>query len=168
MNAAGRPTESREEACDEIARQMRESFGALAQAAVAKSETLDVNATIIASLTKAIAVLTETNWSLVAALAARTTAPPATRATPGGPAADPDLTGHHTNSDGKSCATKKWFAGGRWQFVSQQQCKNCTGIVNHLPSDCPELPGNEAIKVEMAERKAKRLARDPARGRGRR
>ena len=51
----------------------------------------------------------------------------------------------------------------------QQYCKNCTGIVNHIPSDCPELPGNEAIKVEMAERKAKRLARDAARGgRGRR
>ena len=168
-NAAG-PTESREEARDEIAGQMRESFGALAQAAVAKSETLDSNATTIASLTKAIAVLTETNRSLVAALATRTTVPPAARTNPGGATADPDMTGHHTNSDGNSCATKKWFAGGRWQFVSQQHCKNCTGIVNHIPSDCPELPGNEAIKLEMAERKAKRLAlggggRGRARGR---
>ena len=101
-NAAG-PTESREEARDEIAGQMRESFGALAQAAVAKSETLDSNAITIASLTKAVAVLTETNRSLVAALAAGTTVPPAARANPGGAAADLDLAGHHTNSDGKSC-----------------------------------------------------------------
>jgi len=59
-------TDAREEARDEIAGQMRESFGALAQAAVAKSETLDSNATTIAALTKAVAVLTETNRSLVA------------------------------------------------------------------------------------------------------
>ena len=36
--------EAREEARDEIAGQMRESFGALAQAAVSKSSTLDANA----------------------------------------------------------------------------------------------------------------------------
>ena len=63
-------------------------------------------------------------------------------------------------------ATKKWKPGGRWMFVVQQYCKNCTGIVNHVPSDCPELPGNEAIKVEMAERKAARIAKFGTAGRG--
>ena len=143
---------------------MSESFGALAQAAVAKSDTLDVNATTIASLTKAIAVLTETNRQLVAALAAKSIATPATRSPPGvTPAASPDMTGHRTNSDGNSCPTKKWNPAGRWQFVAQQHCKNCTGVVNHIPTDCPELPGNAHIKAEMAERKAKRQARAAAR-----
>ena len=64
VRSAAGPTEAREQARDEIAGQMRESFGALAQAAVAKSETLDSNAITIASLTKAVAVLTETNRSL--------------------------------------------------------------------------------------------------------
>ena len=81
--AASLPNNAREEARDEIAGQMRESFGALAQAAVAKSDTLDANATTIASLTKAIAVLTETNRQLAAALAAKSIATPAIRSSPG-------------------------------------------------------------------------------------
>ena len=153
------PNTARDEARDEIAGQMRESFGALAQAAVAKSDTLDANATTIASLTKAIAVLTETNRQLVAALAAKSNSTPAIRSPPGfTPAASQDMTGHFTNSTGQSCPTKKWKADGRWQFITRQFCKGCNGSVNHIPTDCPELPGNEAIKAEMQERRAKRNA----------
>ena len=65
-----------QEARDEVAKGMEHSFGQLAQAAVAKSETLDANAATIADLTKALAemtaackVLTTTNSTLVTALA---------------------------------------------------------------------------------------------------
>ena len=49
------------DARDEIAGQMRDSFSSLAQAAVAKAATIDAHAATIASLTKIIADLTATN-----------------------------------------------------------------------------------------------------------
>ena len=64
---AATTTSARDEARDEIAGQMRDSFGALAQAAVAKAETIDSHAATIASLTKTVAELTATNKQLVKA-----------------------------------------------------------------------------------------------------
>jgi len=164
-NATLRKSDAREEARDEIAGQMRESFGALAQAAVAKSATLDSNAATIAALTASNAKLTATNAILVAALANRTTATPSawtpSARTPPAPALPtaPDMTGMHTNSNGDSCPSKKWSAEGRWNFVEKQFCKNCNNMVNHVPANCPQLPGNEHIKLEMERYRAKRTAR---------
>ena len=31
-------------------------------------------------------------------------------------------------------------------------------MVKHIPADCPELPGNEQIKEEMARARAKKKA----------
>ena len=106
--AAGLPNNARDEARDNIAGQMRESFGALAQAAVAKSDTLDANATTIAFLTKEITVLTETDRQRVAALAAKSNSTPAIRSPAGfTPPASQDLTGHFNNATGQSYPTKK-------------------------------------------------------------
>ena len=165
-NAATRTgrDEAREEARDKIAGQMRESFGALAQAAVAKSATLDSNTATIAALTATSARLTETNGILVAALASKTTGTPPAR-TPLGlaPPTSPDMTGHHTNASGNSCPTRKYSADGRWNFVTKQFCQKCNNMVSHVPANCPQLPGNEHIKVEMERYRAKRAARVAAR-----
>ena len=97
-----------DKARDEVAAGMRESFGQLAQAAVAKSDTIDAHAATIAALSKTIAKLTSTNAILVTALAAkesRTIAPP-----PGfNPtvAVTANTTGHTVNSAGIACPTKK-------------------------------------------------------------
>ena len=73
------------------------------------------------------------------------------------------MTGHHTNSTGNSCPTKKWQTDGRCQFVSKQFCKNFDNMVNHIPGECPQLPGNEAIKAEMEKHRANRKARQARR-----
>merc|ERR1711923_481888 len=125
---------------------MRNFFGALAQAAVAKAETIDAHAATIASLTKTVAELTATNKQLVKALAAAKAAPTGAVKPPPGFAADANLTGHAQNSLGETCPTKKWKPDGRWQFVNRQYCKTCNNTVSHLPADCQELPGNEHIK----------------------
>ena len=159
-NAAVKPETTQtayNEARDEIAGQMRDSFSALAASAVAKSDMLDTHAATIASLTNTIAELTATNKKLVAALAAakqsgRNTNPPP------GFAADAELTGHSLNSLGESCPTKKWRPDSLWQFLNQQFCKACNNMVKHIPADCPELPGNEKIKEEMVRARAKRRA----------
>ena len=66
------------------------------------------------------------------------------------------MTGHSLNALGDSCPTKKWKPDGRWQFVTKQFCKSCNNMVNHIPSDCPELPGNEKIKAEMQQLRARK------------
>jgi hypothetical protein len=121
---------------------MRDSFSTLAASAVAKSDTLDANAATIASLSNTIAELTATNKKLVAALAAakqggRNVNPPP------GFAADANMTGHSLNALGDLCPTKKFCPNGRWQFVTKQFCKTYNNMVNHVPADCSELPGNE-------------------------
>ena len=63
----------RDEAREEIADGMRESFGMLAQAVVATSDTIDAHATTIAAQAKSIAELTATNAILVTALTAAKT-----------------------------------------------------------------------------------------------
>ena len=151
-------TETADEVRDEIAGQMRDSFSALAASAVAKSDMLDANATAIASLTKTIAELTATNKQLVNALAAtkqggRNTNPPP------GFAADANMTGHSLNALGVSCPTKKFNSNSRSNFVTKQFCKTCNNMVHHIPANCPELPGNEAIKKQMEEYKARQKAR---------
>ena len=99
-----------DEARDEVAAGMRELFGQLAQAAVAKSDTIDAHAATIAALTKTIAELTATNAILAAALAAkgsRTITPPPGFNPTG--AATANTTGHAVNSAGIACPTKKRF-----------------------------------------------------------
>ena len=39
-------------------------------------------------------------------------------------------------------------------------------MVKHIPSDCPELPGNEKIKEEMAKYKARKWANRAAKKSG--
>ena len=136
---------------------MRDSFSALAASAVAKSNTLDANATTIASLTKSIAQLTAANEKLVAALELAQRQGKATPPPPGFQN-DANMTGHALNSLGQSCPTKKWKPDGRWMFVTRQYCKTCNNMVMHVPPDCPELPGNENIKAEMEQIRAKKQA----------
>ena len=160
-NAAVKHTTT-EAACnkarEEIAGQMRDSFSALAASAVAKSDMLDANASTIASLTKTIAELAATNKKLVTALAAAKQGGRATN-TPPGFAANANLTGHSINALGDSCPTKKYRQDSRWNFVSRQFCKTCNNMVAHIPTDCPELPGNEAIKEELVKYRANRKSR---------
>ena len=152
------PADAHIEARDEIAGQMRDSFSSLAQAAVAKAETIDAHAATISSLTNTIAELTATNKQLVKALAAAKAAPaPGVRAPPG--FTSPNLTGHAQNSLGETCPTKKWTPDGRWQFVNKQYCSTCKNMVNHIPKDCHELPGNEDIKAKWEARNAKKRAK---------
>ena len=165
-NRAPRQPEAQQEARDEIAGQMRDSFGALAQAAVAKAETIDAHAATIASLTKTIAELTATNKQLVKALTAAKAAPPTAGRPPPGFAADANLTGHAQNSLGETCPTKKWKPDGRWNFVNLQYCKTCNNMVYHLPADCKELPGNEHIKAEIAASRRKRAKKVGFKGQG--
>ena len=80
---------------------------------------------------------------------------------PPGFAADTNLTGHSLNSLGNSCLTKKWRPDGRWEFVTSQYCKTCNNMVKHIPADCPELPGNEKIKEEIAKIRAKKRSQHP-------
>ena len=141
---------------NEIAGQMRDSFSTLAASAVAKSDTLDANAATIASLSNTIAELTATNKKLVAALAAakqggRNVNPPP------GFVADAHMTGHSLNGLGDPCPTQKFRPNGRWQFATKQFCKTCNLMVNHVPADRLELPGNEKIKEEMVKYRAKKL-----------
>ena len=91
---------------------MRDSFSSLAQAAVAKAETIDAHAATIASLTKTIADLTQTNKQLVKALAAAKASTPAVKPPPGF-ANTPFSTGHQVNDLGDSCPTNKWTPDGR-------------------------------------------------------
>ena len=165
-NAAVKPSTAEaayNEARDEIAGQMRDSFSVLAASAVTKSDTLDAHAATIASLSNTIAELTSINKKLVAALAAakqggRNINPPP------GFAADANMTGHSLNALGDSCPTKKWRPDGRWNFVASQFCKTCNNMVKHVPADCPELPGNEKIKEEMARIRASKKARRGKKG----
>ena len=53
--------DAREDACEKIAVQMRDSFRSLAQTGVEKAETIDAHAATIPSLTKTIAELIATN-----------------------------------------------------------------------------------------------------------
>ena len=130
-NAAVKPATAKaayNEARDEIAGQMRDSFSALAASAVTKSDTLDANAATIASLSNTIAELTTTNKKLVAALAAakqggRNVNPPP------GFAADANMTGHSLNALGNSCPTKNFRPNSRWQLVTKQFCKTCNTLL---------------------------------------
>ena len=149
------------DARDEIAGQMRDSFSSLAQAAVAKADTIDAHAATIASLTKTVAELTQTNKQLVKALAAAKAAPPMVKPPPGF-GNTPHSTGHAVNDMGNSCPTIKWRADSRWQFVNPQYCKACNHMVKHVPDDCSLKPGNEAIKAEINERR--RRGKGPRRG----
>ena len=94
----------------------------------------------------------------MSALAAAKAAP-ATSVRPPPGFTNANLPGHAQNSLGETCPTKKWRPDGRWQFVNKQYCSTCNKVVNHIPKDCPELPGNEDIKAEMEARYAKKRAK---------
>ena len=143
-----------DEARNDVPAGMRESFGQLAQAAVAKSDTIDAHAATIAALYKTIAELTSTNAILVTALVAkesRTIAPP--------PGFNPTVTvtanttGHTVNSAGIACPMKKKF--GRMSFVVPQHCAVCNKAEQwHLPQNCLEAPHNTTLKAKILTRRA--------------
>ena len=134
-----------------MAEKMSGSFDALASAAVAKAATIDNNAATIAALSKANAVLAETNKHLVAQL---TTAklpfsppgfPPNVPAAPSNPAGNwrgthENLTtvdtGHKNNTAGVSCpAVKK--SNNKWYFMAPQACSTCgKPAMLHIPENC--------------------------------
>ena len=67
--ASQQQAEAEQKAREDIANQMSGPFNALANATIAKAETLDTNASAIKSLTESVAKLTATNKRLVAQLA---------------------------------------------------------------------------------------------------
>ena len=156
--SSNQQTEAEQKARDEIADQMKGSFEALANAAVAKAETIDHNAAAIASLTNTVAELTATNKRLVAQLAdalASTVRGP-NRPPPGIPAlstmsatTSPQTT-HIVNTAGVACPAVLQ-PSGRYHFVTAQHCKTCgRQAVKHVPSDCLELPANAGRKAIVA------------------
>ena len=109
---------------------MEHSFGQLAQAAVAKAETIDTNAATIADLTKALAemtaackVLTTTNSMLVTALAKcggkTPTSPP-----PGFGGTGTAATGHAANTAGVVFPTRIGKNSGNVIFTVPQACSS--------------------------------------------
>ena len=153
-----------QEARDEVAKGMEHSFGQLAQAAVAKAETIDANANAIKDLTTALAkmtatckVLTATNSTLVTALA-KCGGGNATGAPPGFPQTGTTATGHAANTAGIVMPTKM----GNYErtvFVSPQACSTCgKTAMFHLPQDCLELPANAKRKAGITAARALRAA----------
>jgi hypothetical protein len=153
-NMSVRSPSSRDEAREELAEGMRESFGQLAQAAVAKSDTLDAHAATIAAQAKAIAELTATNAILVAALAAKTTrtvTPPPGFAAPA--TGTTNTTGHAVNTAGVACPTKKFKGMTSW--VVPQHCTICGKADQwHIPANCLEAPQNATLKAKILARRA--------------
>ena len=128
---------------------IKSSFGMLAQAAVAKSDTIDAHATTIAAQAKAIAELTATNAILVADLAAARSKPARTTTPPPGFAAN--ATGHTLNSAGVACPTRT-SKTGNVVFVTSQECSIYGKNQYHIPANCLEAPQNAAIKARVAVR----------------
>ena len=131
-------------ACNEIANGMSKSFYLLAQAAVAKSDNIDVHASMSAVLTKSLAeatatitTLTKTNSRLVAELARSSGIH--TRATPG---LSQKMT-QVTLSTHKACHVQliTLYAmenpSKKLTFVTAQDCANCGKKVFHLPVKYP-------------------------------
>ena len=157
--------DAEQKARDEIADQMSGSFNALANAAIAKSETLDHNAATIASLTASVAALTTTNKTLADQLAealARSargsnTRPPGFPAPTSTPtAATLPKTAHILNTSGVACPAVLQQSS-RYHFVTGQHCKNCgKPSVKHEPKDCLELPENAGRKAIVATLNQKR------------
>jgi len=132
----------------EIADKMSGSFDALASAAVAKSETLDNNATTIASLTKSLAQVIETNKQLTAqlksalALCSPTNKPAPVKPPPGFPS-EPLETLHIVNTAGVACPARLSKNSGKWNFVEGQHCNICKRDGQfHIPVDCFARPEN--------------------------
>ena len=145
-NMSAKSASARDEAREEIADGMKESFGMLAQAAVAKSDTIDAHAATITAQAKAIADLTTTNAMLVAALAAVNATPPKTATPPPGFAAN--ATGHTLNTAGIACPTRTSKLGNK-VFVTPQDCNICGKNQYHIPANCLEAPQNAALKVKV-------------------
>ena len=126
----------------EIADKMSGSFDALASAAVAKSETLDNNATTIASLTKSLAQVIETNKQLSAQLkSALALCSPASKpgkvAPPPGFPSEPLQTLHILNTAGVACPARLSKKNDKWYFVEKQHCNICDRDDQfHIPADC--------------------------------
>ena len=158
-NAAVIKDDVKQEARDEIANGMSDSFDMLAQAAVAKSETIDAHASTISALTKAlteatakITTLTVTNAALVAELAKTTggrTTGGRTRTPPG--LSNNNDTGHTLNTSGVACPTHRFTRPGgnpgrNLTFVTVQDCARCgKKNIYHLPVRCPEAPHMKSL-----------------------
>ena len=146
---------------------MEHSLGQLAQAAVAKAETIDPNATTISALTKALAkmtaackILAATKNTLATALAkcgGKTTTKTATNPPPGFSKAGA-ITGSTANTVGVVMPTKM----GNYEkmvFVYPQACSTCgKTAMFHLPQDCVELPANAKRKAGIVAANALRAA----------
>ena len=153
--ASQQRAEAEQKARDEIADKMSGSFQALASAAVAKAETIDHNASTIASLTQTVAELTSTNKRLVAQLAealSKTVRGP-NRPPPGIPAPTSSAattlpkTTHILNTAGVACPAKLQQSG-RYHFTTGQYCSICGKKgARHVPGDCLELPANAGRKA---------------------
>ena len=100
---SAKASSARDEAREELVEGMRESFGKLAQTAVAKSDTLNAHSATIAAQAKTTAELTATNTILVAALAAKAKAPRTVTPPPGFTA---NAMGHTVNTTGVACSTR--------------------------------------------------------------
>ena len=158
-----------QEARNEVASRMQESFSQLAQAAVAKLETIDAHVASISSLAKAIAemtatckTLTATNSTLVTALA-KCGGKNANNPPPGFSKTG-TTTSHALNYDSVACPTHKRNGVKLMTFVNGQHCASCRRLDQwHLPVDWLELPYNVARKALI---KAKRLVRQGGKGKG--
>ena len=142
----------------DIAEKMSGPLNALASAAVAKSETIDNNASSIASLTKSLAQVIETNKQLAAQLKAalalcstnQPTNQPSANQPPNQPSAvtpppgfppEPPETLHIVNTAGAACPAKL-SKKGQWNFVEKQHCSICGRNGYHIPADCFARPEN--------------------------
>ena len=143
---------------------MSGSFSALANAAIAKADTLDHHATTIASLTVTVAELTATNKRLVEALAIKLNAakpPPGIPAPATTPATTtlPQTT-HILNTAGVACPVTLQKSG-RYHFVTGQHCKTCNKAnARHVPSDCLELPEHAGRKALVEARNKSKKSGD--------
>ena len=153
-----RQADAEQKARDDIAAKMSGSFNALANAAVAKAETIDSHAATIAQLSKAVFELTETNKRLVNQLAGAPRNPSVPATIPGYQAPPPGYTpiapvstpaaqtGHMVNTAGVACPAKLQLSG-RWHFVTAHPCSQCRKkAVMHMPQDCHALPQNAERK----------------------
>ena len=153
-----------QEARDEITMGMEHSFGQLAQAAVAKADTIDANAATMSALTTSLAemtvackVLTTTNGTLVTALAkcgGKTATNP-----PPGFSQTGATTSHSVNYAGVACQTHTWAGlhgkpNKNFSFVERQDCFICGKKEFHLPLNCHEAPHNKQMAVVAAALKA--------------
>ena len=140
--ASQQQAEAEQKARDDVANQMSGPFNALANAAVAKAQTLDANKAAIASLMTTVAELTATNKRLVAQLAEalNNTVRGPNRPPSGIPAPSLAASRRPQHPPPPRCPRPRTSC---YHFVTGHHCKTCgRQLVKHVPSDCLELPAS--------------------------